>query len=338
LRRYVWILAISLLVVANIPIKVSTTENTYIMINSDGTISPPTAPMTRNGDVYTLTKDINYTIFVYKNDTILDGSQHVIQGSQPGGTDWISGVGIFLCASGVTVRNFEIRDNSVGVWICNGYFFDNHTYSNNTISDNRFMNNYESIALVNDAPHTTVSNNIINNSVTGIMIESKGFLYQGGPCGLEMHYLTLGGTYSTTIANNSISYNTNGIIIDAFDQSSNDNWLYNNTISHNCFGLKYTGSPETNCSDNHVRNNNFIDNEVQVLIDYIITDQFDIAHNLWSDYRGLDVNNDGIGDTSYVIDTKNQDNYPTIPEFTSMSLMLIPLLVTVVLRKKQQQK
>jgi hypothetical protein len=49
--------------------------------------------------------------------------------------------------------------------------------------------------------------------------------------------------------------------------------------------------------------------------------------NYWDDYSGLDDNQDGIGDTPYIIDENNKDNYPlmnpieldVIPEFPSPS-------------------
>ena len=37
-----------------------------------------------------------------------------------------------------------------------------------------------------------------------------------------------------------------------------------------------------------------------------------IYENYWSDYSGTDANRDGVGDTPYIIDSNNQDNYPII--------------------------
>jgi hypothetical protein len=40
--------------------------------------------------------------------------------------------------------------------------------------------------------------------------------------------------------------------------------------------------------------------------------------NYWSDYSGVDQNNDGIGDTPYVIDENNKDSYPLMTAHESL--------------------
>jgi len=69
---------------------------------------------------------------------------------------------------------------------------------------------------------------------------------------------------------------------------------------------------------NKIFHNNFINNTVHAIImeaSYGNVWDNGCEGNYWSDYNGTDSNGDGIGDTPYVIDSNNQDNYPLMNRF-----------------------
>jgi hypothetical protein len=51
-------------------------------IRSDGSVDPPTAPIQRNGEIYTLTDDITgYTIAIERDNVVVDGCGYTLQGN-----------------------------------------------------------------------------------------------------------------------------------------------------------------------------------------------------------------------------------------------------------------
>ena len=110
------------------------------------------------------------------------------------------------------------------------------------------------------------------------------------------------------------------------------------------------------CYNNSIYNNSFINNSRQVFDNWFINPGLPeelqsvniwyngITGNYWSDYNGTDSNEDGIGDTPYIINNLNQDNYPLIEEFIIPefpSVFILPLFVSfsfVVLITKKKRK
>lgn len=137
------------------------------------------------------------------------------------------------------------------------------------------------------------------------------------------------------IFNNNISNNTNGIVLD----HANRNQLKGNTILNNTnYGIWiWYGSNNTffgntvqesgfvgllwdDGTGNTFHHNNFVKNNYQVgYIWYVSVWDDGIEGNYWSDYTGRDNNNDGIGDTAYLIYEFGRDNHPLMGKFSTFS-------------------
>lgn len=143
------------------------------------------------------------------------------------------------------------------------------------------------------------------NNISGNIITNNG----GGIHTMRSYYTP------NFITGNIISNNWEGICLDDYGYTV----LMNNTISHNNLGI-------TLCAWMGVLprifHNNFIDNADQgyrIAAYALWDDGYPSGGNYWSDYTGVDVKSgpnqdqpgsDGIGDTPYVFDYGNIDNYP----------------------------
>jgi len=134
-----------------------------IYIRADGSIDPSDAPIQRNGNIYTLTSNINSDldgIVIERNFTVLDGAGFTIQG-----TDAAFSKGIYL--SGIcnaTVRNMKVKAFESGI-LLDTYAAYNRI-SGNKIEDNNYGINCWGYADNN----TLIGNNITSNSLTGIWL------------------------------------------------------------------------------------------------------------------------------------------------------------------------
>jgi hypothetical protein len=122
--------------------------------------------------------------------------------------------------------------------------------------------------------------------------------------------------------------------------------IANNTIESGIIFIDYT------TADNVITQNNMINNygPSAYLVGVFLATQPTVYMNYWSDYNGTDADGDGIGDTPYIINEDNQDNYPLmnpvettfIPEFPSWTPLLIMLVavlaVAVIYRRRLHTK
>lgn len=128
-------------------------------------------------------------------------------------------------------------------------------------------------------------------------------------------------TTNNTLVGNSATDNIVGVLL-----SGSGNNITMNYISNNRQGLFFgfeqiNGSSANIPSDIIIYDNSFITNEMQlsgcVCKVYNFSEtrhawDYNGIGNYWSDYNGTDSNHDGIGDTYYIIDLLNYDQYPLI--------------------------
>ncbi len=113
-------------------------------------------------------------------------------------------------------------------------------------------------------------------------------------------------------------------------ESSNYNSISENYVANNGRGLLFSDS-----ANNTIFHNSIVNNTKQVqFFEPSSANTWDNGYlsggNYWSDYNGTDANHDGIGDTPYVIDANNTDNYPLMTPFTISEFsatLIVALLV-----------
>jgi parallel beta-helix repeat protein len=130
-----------------------------IYIRADGSIDPPTAPISTLDNVtYTLTGNITSDtdgIVVEGDNIVVDGAGHCIQGT---------GIGINLEGrSNVTIRNTNIKNSGYGIWL--------EGSSNNSIVGNKITNNSYGIDLYMWAQNNSIVGNSMTDNQLGIWLE-----------------------------------------------------------------------------------------------------------------------------------------------------------------------
>jgi len=159
--------------------------------------------------------------------------------------------------------------------------------------------------LVGESRNTTIIDGDGENRVIVVIKASRvrlgGFMVRNGAGGILLEY-----SNNSVIAGNIILNTMDGLSL----LFSHNNTIISNTIKDNEMGL-FLGYSNSNI----VYYNNFINNTEQaVTMDSQNTWDNGVEGNYWSDYKGEDPNGEGVGDTPYMIDKDNEDNYPLVKQ------------------------
>jgi len=170
-----------------------------IYIRPDGSIDPSTAPIARDGDIYTLTNNIFSDadgIVIERDNMTLDGAGHTVQGSG-------SRMGIYLSGrNNVTIRNMEIKAFYDGVLLL-------EDSSGNNISGNSVTGNRRLGVLVDDSFNNSISRNSISNNELGIRLQysSHNILSANNITKNELEGIYLHSSLNNTLRSNRMAWN-----------------------------------------------------------------------------------------------------------------------------------
>jgi parallel beta-helix repeat protein len=327
-----------------------------IYIRADGSIDPPTAPISTIDNVtYTLTADIfNDSVVIERDNIVVDGAGYTSAGTGSG-ADGVTIIG----RTAVTIENMTISGFRFGIILS---FSSGSGLLGNTITGG-----FEGIRL-GESSNNSISGNIGDSSIN-LYYSSDNCIVGNVITGSYRKGIYLYNSTNNSIVQNVLTATKSGWSIDL--QYSSDNDLVNNTISRSDWdGMRVYGSPNNNivgntiaangwadegragiyiesssgnsivgntifnnsegirfsyCSNNNVYHNNFVSNAAQVYSVSSVNvwdDGYPSGGNYWSDYNGTDTDNDGIGDTPYVIDENNTDYYPLINPWTPPDIAL----------------
>jgi len=284
------------------PVKASGT----IYIRADGSIDPSTAPIQRDGDLYTFTGNIiNQSLVVERDNVTVDGNGFTLQGYLKIRRD-------VRTYTRITIINMHITGG--GIILQNA--------KRNVIFNNTITNNIQGILLDVSHENIIVGNIIVDNKI-GINArdsQSNTFAHNrvegNSESGLSFQYSSL-----SIIFGNNITNNGDGIYILTWEAHRWDDTVMGNNIANNRVGIRLV----YDTSNSIFHHNNFVNNTLHVYVGESESDPkvwdngYPSGGNYWSDYNGTDSfsgpyqnesGSDGLGDTQYTIDVDDRDRYP----------------------------
>jgi len=203
---------------------------------------------------------------------------------------------LFAFTINSTISKVNAKDNWNGIYVAHS--------SNVSVNRNNANSNFDYGIKFFSSPRSIASeNNVDHNGWAGIgVFGSPNSTIEGNEANFNTYNLHIVYTNNSVISKNNASIkraNTRAYSIAVY-------YSHNNVIYHNMFAnsllyvetRNYTRFTPRNSWDNGLEG------------------------NYWSPYRGVDVDEDGIGDTSYVVGEDNVDDYPLMGKFSDFAVTL----------------
>jgi parallel beta-helix repeat protein len=219
-----------------------------------------------------------------------------------------SGKGIFLWnTNNSRIENVTIGDCATGIELRHS---GNTTIASNTVISRKGQ---LGISLIESSDNILSGNTVANLTIYGLGIflnrSSGNVLLDNIVANISYIGVVLEESSDNILSGNIVENNSYGIFAGCgiLLSESPNNSIYENTIANN----SDAGVCTRESSNNRFWHNNLLDNAEQTNV-YNSQNFWDdsATGNYWSNYNGNDINLDGIGDTSYVIDENNKDDYP----------------------------
>jgi parallel beta-helix repeat protein len=298
-----------------------------IYIRADGSVDPPTAPILSIDNVtYTLTNNVYGSLIVQRDNIVIDGDSYTLQGTGAGDSRGIDLSG----RTNVTVKNTQIKNFDYGIWLSSS--------SGNSISGNSITANSAYGIYLYCSSNNSISGNTLTDDGLYVYDSYQNSVVNNTVNGKPLVYLEGVPNYTVADAGQVVLVTCENIRVEGLNLSRTNTGLElwetsNSTISgNNITANNYDGIDLVSSSNNTIFHNNFVNNKIQVYSSGSVNtwdDGYPSGGNYWSDYHGTDwfhgpsqnvFGSDGIGDTPYVIDAQNQDNYPFMSPERSITM------------------
>jgi len=257
-----------------------------------------------------------------QSTTILDGNGTGILVEIS--SDNVSLSGFTLCNAEnaiamINVKNCQIKGNLIlNFSVFNGMGICAYNSKNITIEENVVRDVYYNHVYFNGTKESRITKNAFvatsrwsqpillifsnQNVISWNQALGQGVLNEGG-IGL------LSSNHNFIMYNNIVENDWAGISL----RKSNYTIVEGNTVASQTFW----GLVMKNCENNSIHWNNFIANYQHVFLNSVRNLNWSSGNygNYWDNYDGKDSDQDGIGDSPYVIDVENNDSHPLMGMF-----------------------